>query len=107
MASTPEPSQDGRSGARANCARNGPHLLSSRPAQTARDPAVEVPNPKTQIPGKASKYQNPTEASATLGIETLGLPWDLALGVWDFHCERSLGVCAPRDDKQLLRISLT
>src|SRR2546428_96406 len=56
---------------------------SSRSAKTLRDPAVEVPNPRQSL--KISKLQR--MASAILGIETLGFPWDLVLGVWDFHCE--------------------
>ena len=45
----------------------------------------QIPKPKSQASLKISKLQR--MPSATLGIETLGFPWDLVLGVWDFHCE--------------------
>src|SRR5436190_9467674 len=63
-------------------------IVIPRSPRRPRDLAVEVrksqnPNPRRSL--KISKLQR--MASATSGIETLGFPWDLVLGVWDFHSE--------------------
>src|SRR5437762_11109269 len=60
--------------------------VSSRAAQTARELVVEVPSPKTQIPGKVSKYPNSKGRHQLLWElkrwDFLGI-W--CLGSWDFH----------------------
>src|SRR5437762_7004609 len=45
--------------------------------------SFQIPKPKSQASLKISKLQR--MASAALGIEPLGFPWDLVLGVWDFQ----------------------
>src|SRR5204863_7075202 len=37
--------------------------------------------PKTQIPGKFSKYPNSNGRQLLWGLQTLGFPWDLVLGI--------------------------
>ena len=84
--------------------------VSSRGWHSApRDLAVEVPNPKTQIPGKVSKYPNSNGRHQLLWELK---PWDF-LGIWclgfGISIVRSLTVCAVRDDphSQLPRGSQT
>ncbi len=69
----------------------------------ARDLVVEVPNPKTQIPGKISKYPNSNWWHQLLWEVK---PWDLVLGV-GISIVGSLSVSALRDDGYyVLRTSL-
>ena len=66
------------------------------------DLTVEGPNPKTQIPGKFSKYPNSNGRQLLWGLQTLGFPWDLVLGI-GISLARSPAVCAAGNDMFLNR----